>query len=246
MLRGLLTATALLLLAGCSSQPLVAPESPAFQSKIASAHQWQKLATRTADRLHAALAQRADRGGYMIDGKPMPLSSRPLYIAPPDGSMAFSGAFRTLLIQALYDRGYTVSATPVGAVIVNTRTQLIRHQPAEHWAPTPGTFTAIGTGIYVGRQAGKWSGAEAAIGGIALGAAIDSWLYLTDRPSGEMLVTTSVLDEARVLFQTTSLYYVDANDAGLYVSADPGAPAMLTRPAAAAPLPVKTISLSAR
>lgn len=206
-----------LLFCGCRSQ-VPKPTSYKFstQQKMQAAQHWDVLAQDVASQIAKKLNNRN------VENR------NPLYVQN-DSKLTFTDAFYDLLVGHLIDRGVPVTNNKQGAIVAQYDVQLIRHSANNSQRPWPGTHTAtastISGGIEVARNiSGEVAKRVAAYsGGILLGAAIDaSYGYHVKLPRNEVLITTTLEQNDRLVLKNTDIYYINDKDFWHYVEHDPG------------------------
>jgi hypothetical protein len=119
-------------LAGCAA-PMVTPEGPSMQSKVAYVKDWDELAQRTAN--HFVSQCQCDK--------------RVVFVAPGPSHMAFASAYRKLLEDKLLKNGVEVSENALPASVVLTfQVQAFLHDKDNMplpviWWPVAGAFDEI-------------------------------------------------------------------------------------------------------
>ncbi len=203
-----------LLISGCRSE-VPKPTSYQFstQQKMQAAHHWDVLAEDVANQICLKLNKLESKYGH-----------RSLYVVK-NRSGAFTNAFYELLISNLLKKGIDISTEKSNSINVKYKTQVIHHQAERSQRSWPGYFTAtasvISGGVAVARNVSEGSsGGAAAIGGILTGAALDSLQgYHVNLSNNEVLITTSVIYDNRILFNYTDIYYINDVDKLIYKDA---------------------------
>ncbi|SFE92449.1 hypothetical protein [Paracidovorax wautersii] len=198
-------AAALLLssvLAGCASRldvPAPAAYAPSSQLTSRAAHHWDVMAADIA----AHLAERL---------RDWPPGEHPIYIVPSPDPSGFGRGLRQLLATHLVERGLAVSTDPT-PLELRVITQLVQHHAG---APLTSRGAWLADGIQVERGSSGY-------GPIAHAPAAPAGPLRT-----EILVTTSLEREQRLLVRTSDVYSIAQDDLQLYQTP-------LPEPAAAAP-----------
>ncbi|GKS74196.1 hypothetical protein AVME950_04890 [Acidovorax sp. SUPP950] len=193
----LLSAAALL--AGCAAPDLPRDElhAPSTQKTARAVQHWDVLARDVAERTAVRL-------------RDWPPGEYPIYLLPAQGD-GFDAGFRSLLVTRLVDRGITVSTQPTG-VRMAVSTQVVQHQGGGVYAPPR---VRLSEGVAVVRDA---SGAYVPAPDV---------LLASGTARTEILVTTSIESDERVLARTSDVYSIDQGDVALYL---PRVPAVAATP----------------
>ncbi|GKT20482.1 hypothetical protein [Acidovorax sp. SUPP3334] len=194
---GVLAAAALL--GGCAAPDLPQSEAhaPSTQKTARAVQHWDVLARDVAERTAVKL-------------RDWPPGEYPLYIVPAQGD-GFDAGFRSLLMTRLVDRGITLSVQPTG-VRMAVSTQVVQHQGGGVGAPPR---VRLSEGVAVVRDA---SGAYVPAPDV---------LLASGPARTEILVTTSIQSDERVLARTSDVYSIDQGDLALYL---PRMPAVVATP----------------
>ena len=191
------------------------------QQKARAVHHWDLLATDAAQRI----AAKAALGG---------LEKQTFHLVPAT-STPFNRAFGDLLLTRLVENGLTLASSPaldntVGAYI-RFDAQVVTH---ESWARNTSALpiTSLAAGLAVLRD--SWlhipSTASGAAAGLAAGLVADlSSTTLSGSASGgptrtELLVSTSLEMGQRFVSRTSDIYYIEPEDAKLFVPPPPAPP----------------------
>lgn len=227
----LATLAVAVLLAGCGTLDVPRADNyPATgQKKARAVHHWDVLAGDVAARVAEKIAL-------------WPAGDYPVYVTAADKS-SFNAGFLKLLKVHLLNRGVAVSTVP-STVELDVQTQVVEHQSGAPRGTPAMAGTVLGTGVGVWRD---WAvhysdrtllpGVATALG-IGAGVALDiAHLYNQGAAAGgptrtEVLISTTLKSQDRYLAGTADLYYIEREDAVLYMP-EVVAPA-------AAPTPVKT------
>ncbi len=191
------------LLAGCASRldvPAPAAYAPSSQPTTRAAHHWDVMAADIA----AHLAERL---------RDWPPGEHPIYIVPSPDPSGFGRGLRQLLATHLVERGLAVSTDPT-PLELRVITQLVQHHAG---APLTSRGAWLADGIQVERGSSGYGPAAQAPAAPAGGAL-----------RTEILVTTSLEREQRLLVRTSDVYSIAQDDVLLYQTPVP-------EPATAAP-----------
>jgi len=186
-------------LGGCATPDLPRDEAhaPSAQKTARAVQHWDVLARDVAERTVVKL-------------RDWPPGEYPLYIVPAQGD-GFDAGFRSLLMTRLVDRGITLSVQPTG-VRMAVSTQVVQHQGGGVGAPPR---VRLADGVAVVRDA---SGAYVPAPDV---------LLASGAARTEILVTTSIESNERVLARTSDVYSIDQGDLALYL---PRVPAVVATP----------------
>jgi len=194
----------LAVLGGCASAPppppVRAPYPEAVQNKAMVAQHWGAIAADVAAQTKRHQAERDF------------LQERPLYVAPASES-AFDQAFTSFMITALVEAGLPVAMQPEDAVEIRYETQLIPHNlefDPRKQGYVPGAPTTVGANFWVLRNAAQ------PLAEISDDAATSDPRSRMGPSSLEMLITTSVIDNAHYIQRSTDAYYIEQADADLF------------------------------
>lgn len=199
-----------LLLSGCfvantSQVPMATTYPYSEQQKMQAAHHWDVLAEYEA-------------AGIMRSSA---LRGRPLYINPTPADSPFARSYDDLLASQLVSNGALVRTDPLAAAQLDYRVQVVEHQDRDFVRAPVGTWTALSAGVAVTTlPINNWSEpALALIPGAALVDAFSgSWESVSNQ---EVIVTTQVSENNRILYSSSNIYYINAGDAGQYESPKP-------------------------
>ncbi len=237
-------------LMSCTDKPLVAPRPITFQQKFETSEHWQQLASKNVHQLIAALKNIPDpkQGGHLIlskSSKMPPLTNRPFYISTLNSGAPFGRAYREFLIEEINKNNLTISTTSKNATVVNVRVQVLEYNGPNRARTIPGPLGIWSSVLYYGYQTSKWSStADQLAVGIAVGTVLDAYLFMTDTPNAEVVVTTAVVGENSYHYLKTDRYYVDLENVGIYKSYFGPAPFIITRSMPVASAPVVNVPLS--
>ncbi len=239
-------------LAACSA-PLVTPNPPTFQSKVAHVTDWSNLADRTAARFAVSHSHGV-----------------PIFVAPGPADMPFAVTYRKLLEQALLQRGFHVVEAPFDAgletpsdTVVETisRATILRFdvetflyenrncEPAALTAtlygnrdckPVPvATAWAAATAVAMELvHVSSWDTGAAIVGGA--GPVLDILRSLYDTTKAEVLLTVSAYDGTRLEYRDSEAIYVHPSELNFYWTRFPDiSPQMKVQPVTEVSLPVR-------
>ncbi|QIB67448.1 hypothetical protein [Kineobactrum salinum] len=189
-----------LLLSGCftvmtSQAPVVATYGISEQQKMQAAHHWLVLAEHEAHNM-------------LVDPT---LSGKALYVQQGEGA-DFAQGFEALLTSELVSRGGFVRTEPDNAARITTRVQLLRHKDRQFVRAPQGALTALAAGIAVATVPyNHWT--EPALALIPAAAAGDAFSgNWTARTETEVIVTTQVTQNSRILYSSSNIYYINGGD----------------------------------
>lgn len=201
------------LLAGCfqvnTTQAPIATTYPySEQQRMQAAEHWRVLADHEA--------------GEILDDRIA--SGRDLYVSPDahapadeaDGG-SFGRGFRDLLTSELVSGGADVVTSPgAQSATIEVEVEVVNHRDRGYIRPPRGTFTALTSGVAVATHPyNHW--AEPALGIIpaAVGADLFSGSW-TQEGNEEIIVTTRIVDDGRILYSSSNLYYTNRGDRDHY------------------------------
>jgi hypothetical protein len=207
-------------IAACAPAPVAETFRMTGQHRIRSVSHWQLLAQDTAKGIPPSVLEGA------------------VYVRQTAVRSPFSEGFETYLVGALTNdclalkRQCDVSQGPqgpefVGApleprrVYIEYGVQRLEHSKANVGSPTPGVFTLLGTGVWLGHQAAKhWSGNSDYAAAIPVGMLLDVLAGSITAPTHtEVIVSVVAFDkDGIVAYRKDSSYYVDDADAADYSS----------------------------
>lgn len=190
------------LLTGCAihdGRPPVARYNPEAQHKLKSVSHWQIVADDIAGQIE--LAARTNNQSVFV-----PMSQ----VTP------FSKVFSSQLRSSLLKKGVQLSSVESGALVINVTVDEVRHVSMNKYRP--GTLTALAAGILVLREATDT--ARSSIGAAAAlaiaGDVIATASTVDERPSTEIVITTTAEKNAQYAFHRTDAYYIDSVDSSLF------------------------------
>lgn len=199
-----------LLLSGCfvantSQVPMATTYPYSTQQKMQAAHHWDVLAEYEAAGMLRSAA----------------LRGRSLFINPTQANSTFAQSFGDLLTSQLVSNGALVRTDPLDAARVDYRVQLVEHDDRDYVREPLGTWTALSAGIAVATlPINHWS--EPALALIPAAALVDafsgSWEDISAR---EVIVTTQVSENNRILYSSSNIYYINGGDAEQYEASKP-------------------------
>lgn len=203
-----------LVLTGCfnvntSQAPIAKTYAYSEQLKMQAAHHWNVLAAHQAEQILAS-----ER-----------LKGQTLYIADADGHSAFNEAFSALLTSQLVSRHGSVSLNSGNSLQVSYQVQVVEHQDRGAIRAPHGAWTALAAGIAVATiPYNNWS--EPSLALIPVAALVDvfsgSWVSESNQ---EVVITTQVSDNQRILYSTSNIYYINGGDSDHYKAIRSPAPA---------------------
>ncbi|MCX2864463.1 hypothetical protein OOZ63_21775 [Paucibacter sp. PLA-PC-4] len=208
------------LLGGCTSLDVPKAENyPASSQKKARAvHHWDVLAGDVAQRVATKLL-----GDTKTPHAPLP----PLYLLPAVEPSSFHQSFRSLLMARLLEQGIRVASEPGSAALqMSIEAQVVRHsERTPNSNPLP--FTTLAAGVHVLRDLVRHEhsslsvvGSTLALGALADGARLAREGNAAGGPTGsEVLISTAISAEGTYLARTADVYYVEADNAALYLPA---------------------------
>ena len=229
--------SAALALAACSQGPV--PVSRPFlfgsgQSVLAGLEHWQVLAEDTAANVIACLDGDARESGCRQDAQKN--RTRPVYVERAESALPFARAYHDFLTAEFLRKGREVSSTPEGAVVVHYRIQHIGRGGPVPVDSFPGTYTLLAGAAAAAGQWG-WAGLAGA------GPLADAYAAANSQGRSQVVVTTSLTQDNRLIMQTSAGYFIPAADDVQFVSAGPvvgivDAPRWKTPPAEVRAFPV--------
>lgn len=206
-------------LAGCGTVadlPHLERHAPSGQKKAMAVHHWDVLADDVATRIAYKISE-------------WPSGQFPLYIQPAQPS-DFSAGFHKLLLTRLLDRDITLSTEPT-EVVLRVEAQLIAHGAPLAGMLAARSATPLSSGVSVLRNwqppaAGR-TGPEVGDGGTTATSTLPIATASHPQNMGpwptrtEVLITTSLESGQRYLTRTADIYYLEPDDAFLYVTPAP-------------------------
>ncbi len=211
------------LLAGCSSSntaqaPIATTYPYTEQQRMQAAHHWEVLA-----RHEVGLMMSHER-----------LQVLPLYLGEPpqgSGSGSFHRGFRDLLTSELVRRGARVSTVPEHAAQIRIKVEAVKHRDRAFIRPPKGAFTTLALGVMVASHAyTHWAEPSLLLlpGALLADAFSGNWTYTGD---DEVIITTQVVENQRILYSSSNLYYINAGDRRHYeMPVAPSAPLLPMMP----------------
>lgn len=205
------------LLVGCSHiknrpgapfpQNVALPNSE--QARLESSAQWQVVADDLANRWMGLIKEKN-------------LKPKPLYVQFQNKPSAFSRAFNDFLLTSLVQKGVQVSQKKEGSRVVNYKVQLLEYQSTRSTLLSDQVkFTSLGGGLVVLRNVGNFfdkllkSSTVNDLTILGAGVALDS-IDANIAPNTEIIITSSLLDNAVFVGRTSDIYYVNGSDRQLY------------------------------
>ena len=205
----ILLAVAVVTLSGCfrvnTTQAPIATTYPySEQQRMQAAEHWRVLADYEADGIMSDIRARA----------------RDLYIRPDDHAPRdendggeFGRGFRDLLTSQLVSRGADVVTAPSAlSATIDVEVEVVNHRDRGYIRPPRGAFTVLASGIAVlTHPFNHWT--EPALSALpaAVGADLVSGSW-TRTASEEIIVTTQIVDDEKVLYSSSNIYYTNQGD----------------------------------
>lgn len=196
-----------LMLSGCfnvqTSQAPIATTYPySEQQKMQAAHHWDVLAQHQAT--------------LLMENEL--LLARPLYVSEAQGNSDFNRAFSNLLTSQLVGKGAHVQAHERNAATVSYTVQVVEHKDRGFIRKPYGAWTTLAAGIAVATiPYNQWN--EPALALIPAAAAVDifsgSWTSGSDH---EVIITTQVTENGRIIHSSSNMYYINGGDRDHYES----------------------------
>jgi hypothetical protein len=197
-----IVSTTCLVLSGCfytnaAQVPMAKAYPYSEQQRMQAAHHWQVLAEYEA----TGILQQPH------------LRATPLYLPEHTDhtSGEFARGYRSLLTSELVSGGAIVQNQPGRAATVDFDVEVINHTDRGFIRPYPGTMTlaALATGISV--LVAPSSNAALALIPPVVGADVTSgsWASVGDE---EVIITTEITDNERVLYSSSNIYYINQGD----------------------------------
>lgn len=209
---------------GCTSRYADVPAPARFentkQQKLQAADHWRSIADHVAGQLAGDLRDR--------------LNGRAVYVPQLGGEQAFVEGFRDLLITSLVAQDIPVSTEAKNALSVDVRYSIYRFRPdrlQNTYYYGDATMLAAGLWAVGGIVAADVSSAGGVSVGaklLAVAAGLDGFGWLSNEamgrgqyaagpvPRSEIMLTTSVVDGARIVSRRSSIYYTADEDKALY------------------------------
>ncbi len=190
----------LLFTAGCSQVPYPTTYGFSQQKKMQAAQHWKLLAQDIAEQIkHEMFNINFDR-------------DIPIYISPGDDT-PFDHIFRNLLTSEFLDRKLQVSTKKYGSIEMKVEAKILTHNarkihhPIEKW-------TTLGVGVNVLRAAYQSSLEHVLLMAMPAGIAIDTAFAgnAGDIPSNEVIISTSLIQDDKIIIQNVDIYYVNEPD----------------------------------
>ncbi|MFC1822507.1 hypothetical protein ACFL9T_07350 [Thermodesulfobacteriota bacterium] len=188
-----------LLSSACATAPPVGSFAHSKQKQMLTAQHWDIVARSVAQELAET----------MKAGEPSLTNGKGIYVQPMPG--VFGQAFTKMLIDHLLASGMKVCKWSMGCSILEFDTQVIKHKANEMERPLPRLLTPLGLGIYLAGSVSEWGY------GTAILAAVLADYYLLDsyktmKANSEVIITASVVENDRYVFQESLIYYINQAD----------------------------------
>lgn len=220
-LRPVSLGLASLALSGCfyanTAQVPIATTYPyTEQQRMQAAHHWEVLARHEANGILRSERVRFRDLHVASDVTRDAHNDAHAYLSAYRGG-EFGRGIRALLTSELVTRGGNVTATPQpNAATIHIDVEVVSHTDRHFTRPPAGAFTALATGIAVATvPLNRWS--EPALGLIPAAMLADtlsgSWTYTGH---DEIIVTTQIIDDERILYSSSNIYYINAGDRSHY------------------------------
>ena len=204
-----LLAVAIVVLTGCfrtnTTQAPIATTYPySEQQRMQAAEHWRVLAGHEAD-------------GILSDRR---ARARDLYILPDDHAPQdendggeFGRGFRDLLTSQLVAQGADVVTAPSAlSATIEVEVEVVNHRDRGYIRPPRGTFTVLASGIAVATHPfNHWTEPALAALPAAVGADLTSGSW-TRTDSEEIIVTTQIVDDEKILYSSSNIYYTNQGD----------------------------------
>ena len=231
----------------CSQSPVPIPRTvfEHHQRALVAADHWQTLANHTALQIVGCLEGGEGPAWVIWSEAPVcdadeatRLAERTVYVEPGETATPFGRAFRELLMTELLRQGWAVTLKPDGAVRVAYRVDVVGRETPVDLASLPGTFAALGTGLFAldGRSWGQYLGA---------GALADAFVSANAFGGSQVVISTSIVDGDRLVMRKTDAYYIAESDLTHYAGIGPPMDLVpATRPGAGPP-PVRRLAVVA-
>lgn len=174
------------------------------QQRMQAAEHWRVLAD------HEASQILADRTASGLD----------LYVSGDDHAPGneneggeFGRGFRDLLTSELVSGGADVMTSPSAqTATIEVEVELVNHRDRGYVRPPRGTLTALSAGVAVATHPfNHWAEPALATIPAAMGADLFSGSW-TRQGNEEIIVTTRIVDNERILYSSSNLYYTNQGD----------------------------------
>ena len=173
--------------------------------KMQAAHDWHVLAADIAKHVKVALKDQESLG-------------QQIYLEPHDKSL-FRGVFNTLLITQLFKQGIGITMNESAPVKMKYETQIVKHKNKRRAPPLfPGEtllLTSLGYGVFKAFDNTGTGGLFATAGAVEVINALDPTNPLTVSHH-EIIITTEVTVNDRVIARQSNIYYINDPDAWHY------------------------------
>lgn len=187
--------------ANTSQSPLPATYPVTQQQKMQAAHHWDVLAEHEAKLITGSLGA----------------ANIPLHVNGGDASQIFYKGYTNLLTSQLVQNGATVLTTPGGAAQVSFDVDVVKHTDKDSTRSPAGSWTLLTAGVAVAAHAvDKWSTPAKLLIPAAVGADIFSGNWVKES-NVEVIITTKVTNQNRILHSSSNIYYINGGDASHYL-----------------------------
>jgi len=215
---------------GCASRYADVPAPTRFenadQKKLQAASHWKIIADHAAAKIASDLA--AHHQGRMV------------FVPQPEGEQRFVTGFRKLLITSLVQNGVAVSIKPANALTVDVDYSIYKFAAARAKNTYYyGEATMLAAGLWavggvLGAHISSASGVDAGAKLLATAAGVDGFAWLSNEhlgkgkyaggsvPQSEIILTTSILDDSRILSRNSNIYYTSDEESAIYWNKDSG------------------------
>jgi hypothetical protein len=189
-----------LFLFGCSQVPQPSTYGYSKQKKMQAAHHWQILAEDVADQVKTGLY--GTDFGYDI----------PIYISHGDGT-PFDYVFHSLLTSEFLNRKIHVSTKKQGSIEMKVDAKILTHNSREVHYPAH-KWTALAIGVNVLRAAYRSSLEHVIAAAIPAGIVADAAFASNagEIPSNEVIISTSLDYNDKVIIHNVDIYYINEPD----------------------------------
>lgn len=242
--RTVLVVGALAVATGCSQSPypLQREIDEVSQGTLSGGVHWQILADQTALKVFGCLEGLTYWNGATQTHEPYcrqdvdQIRYTPIYVERTDSATPFGEAFHRNLTTQVVERGLALALTPENALRLETRVQVVDRPmpvPINMW---PGPYTLLGAGVAA-------IGAVGAAGAAPAGVAADLWANASAYGGAQVLVTTMLVDGARMVMSKTDAYFIENSDLAQYASAAPAADVLTPMKPGSAPPALRTFDV---
>jgi hypothetical protein len=169
---------------------------------LKSAAHWKLIADDVANHIASTLRAKELLSGFAIR------------VVEPDEPTSFSKVFVPMLQAALLQHHIELSADPNYPTQLKFKVDEVVHSPSYR----KGTLTALGAGLLVLRDAWYYESFHLTNAGGLLGAVVADRYVASAMPLPqiELVLSTSVEHEQRVISAKTDIYYLSSDDASAY------------------------------